>query len=60
MSRTACKRILNMTSKNKCLTLNENIELIESGEKDNLTVKQFSTINEIVDGEDYVNIVFMY
>ncbi|CAI6361080.1 unnamed protein product [Macrosiphum euphorbiae] len=29
-----------MTSKNKCLTLNEKIKLIESSEKDKLTVKQ--------------------
>ncbi|CAI6344981.1 unnamed protein product [Macrosiphum euphorbiae] len=29
-----------MTSKNKCLTLNEKIKLIESSEKDELTVKQ--------------------
>eukprot|EP00102_Acyrthosiphon_pisum_P024766 XP_016661976.1 PREDICTED: tigger transposable element-derived protein 3-like [Acyrthosiphon pisum] len=29
-----------MTSKNKCLSLNEKIKLIESSEKDKLTVKQ--------------------
>lgn len=29
-----------MTSKNKCLTVNEKIKLIESSEKDELTVNQ--------------------
>jgi len=40
MSQTAYRRIFNMKSKNKSLTLNEKIKLIESSEKDKLTVKQ--------------------
>jgi len=38
MTRTACGRVFNMTSKNKCLILNEKIKLIESSEKDKLSV----------------------